>query len=351
MKLKTLGMAVAAAVLAVLPSLAQEKTLPLAEARAQIGDIIDDPASMTGVMKQLSPEDQTAFLADVNAAIAKMPGSSEERAAKFLNVDKAALKGAAKGNLANLVSEVFATVPPEYLTILNERFAEDLFSRNADASRKYSDVEYLHIATNLLARIESRTSGTDDADVRNAFAIAMLVRASGDLSLDSDLVSALVQMSGDQGVQDQIRTEWLPGALDDNPNYENILASADVEPSQQPDPVVALQLSPTQLIDSLLSDMNSDLGGQGDGQSPSQFSDSFGGFKEPTSTVVQGSAWESPQSGGAGDGGEPPRTDADVPWNPNAQRDDPKEEEEEEPQPQPPGPGPGPGPGPLPPYF
>ena len=97
---------------------AQDKTMSSADARGKIGDIISDPASMTSVMKQLAAADQASFLADVNAAIAKMPGSPEEKTSKYLDVNTAALKGAQKGNLATLVAEVFATVPPESLTAL-----------------------------------------------------------------------------------------------------------------------------------------------------------------------------------------------------------------------------------------
>ena len=122
---------------------AQDKSMTLADARGKIGDVIADPASMTSIMQQLSAEDQTAFLADVNAAIAKMPGSTDEKTQKFLDVDTAALKGAKEGNLPTLVAEVFATVPPNSLTVINERFAADLFNRAADPSKTYTDERYL----------------------------------------------------------------------------------------------------------------------------------------------------------------------------------------------------------------
>ena len=116
---------------------AQDKAMTLADARGKIGDVIADPASMTSVMKQLSAADQTTYLADVNAAIAKMPGSAEEKTSKFLNVDAAALKGAKENNLTALVAEVFATVPPESLTAVNERFAADMKTRGIGVSAHY----------------------------------------------------------------------------------------------------------------------------------------------------------------------------------------------------------------------
>ena len=130
--MKKLLMVVTMAMASVL--FAQDKTMSSADARGKIGDIISDPASMTSVMKQLAAADQASFLADVNAAISKMPGSPEEKTSKFVAVNSAALKGAQKGNLTTLVAEVFATVPPESLTAINEQFAAGMFNRAADPS-------------------------------------------------------------------------------------------------------------------------------------------------------------------------------------------------------------------------
>ena len=116
--------------------------IPLAEARAKIDTAVSDAKAMTALMKQLSAEDQVSFLGDVNAAVSKMPGAKEERAAAFLNVNSAALRTAAKGNTATLLAEVYATVSPEALTVLNKHFADNLFNRAANPVRAYSDGEF-----------------------------------------------------------------------------------------------------------------------------------------------------------------------------------------------------------------
>ena len=157
---------------------AQDKAMTLADARGKIGDVIADPASITAVMKQLSAADQTAYLAEVNAAISKMPGSTDEKTQKFLDVDTAALKGAKEGNLTALVAEVFATVPPNSLTVINERFAQDLFNRKAAPSKTYTDEQYTAISKSVLDKVQDRTATADNAGVRNTFAILMLIRAS-----------------------------------------------------------------------------------------------------------------------------------------------------------------------------
>ena len=69
-------------------------------------------------------------------------------------VNKAAVTGASdkKGVLA----EVFATVPVEFLTDINERFATELFSRNANPeSKPISDAAFTELATNALAAVNT----------------------------------------------------------------------------------------------------------------------------------------------------------------------------------------------------
>ena len=310
-RLKSLCTAVLA-VLAAHCAFAQQGTLSLADARGMIDAIVAEPAKMTDVMKQLAPGDQATFLSDVNAAIEKQSTSNEEKTAKYINVNEAALKGSAKGNLANLIAEVFATVPPEHLTLVSERFAEDLFNRNADPNKQYTDDSFRNIAENLMDKIESRTSGTDDAAVRNTLAVAMLVRSSQ--GGPADLPDLLLNKIPDTREREMAKNEWLPAALAETPDYEQMLADADA--GQQPNAQLALQLAGPQVLDAFLADVASSLV-DSSGRETTPFTDqAMGGYKEPAGTVVQGSAY-----GGAGQnansaGGATPKTeDESKPWN------------------------------------
>ena len=51
---------------------------------------------MTEIVGQMSATNQVVFLAKVNEAIGKMPGSPEEKAAAYVNANAAALAGAPK---------------------------------------------------------------------------------------------------------------------------------------------------------------------------------------------------------------------------------------------------------------
>jgi hypothetical protein len=237
-----------------LAATAQDKVVALAEARAGIGDVISKPAQMTVVMKRLSAADQTSFLAEVNSAIAKMPASNEERTAKFLDVNAAALKGAKKGNLANLLAEVFATVPPESLTVVNERFAADLFNRSANPTRTITDAQFTDIAKNLFKKVQERNGTSDEAAVRNTFAILMLLRASNGTpqSLRDTLVAEMTDAEARKLAQD----EWISPAmgLGQDKTYDPMLGASDA--GSAPSPEVVLQLANAQSMQSLLADFN-----------------------------------------------------------------------------------------------
>jgi len=243
------------------PAAADKTALSLADARGQIDKAIESPQVMTELMKQLSAEDQKRLLADVNKAISGLPASIEEKSAKFLNVNHAALKGAAKGNLSTLIAEVFATVPPEALTVINERFATDLFSRTADPNVTYTDEQFSEIALAVMEKVVERCAETDNGDPRSAFAIAMMMRASN--GTPADLGEKLIGTLKSEEAREMARNEWIPAALggeDRQQSYEPLLASADA--GRRPDLAFVLVIAGPQYIDSMLTDIggkNTDL--------------------------------------------------------------------------------------------
>ena len=87
------AMCVATALLAgwaCLGATAQKMTL--ADARGRIDKVVANASEMKSVMKQLPAGDQKQYLAEVNAAIAKMPASDAERTATYVAANRAALE-------------------------------------------------------------------------------------------------------------------------------------------------------------------------------------------------------------------------------------------------------------------
>lgn len=202
--------------------------ISLAEARSRIDQVIASPETMSETMKQLSAEDQTKFLADVNKAVNAMPGFKGEKTALFVSLNLAAVASAEKGNSAALIAESFATVSPEALPAISERFASDLLSRTSKSGVEMSDAQFEKIALNTMAVINERCEDTDNGSPRVTFAILMFVRASGGTS--ETLVEHLVDTLKHEDAKQLASKEWIPSALGKEggeANYEPLLAAAD----------------------------------------------------------------------------------------------------------------------------
>ena len=207
---------------------AEDKTITLADARAKIESAVSNPSEVTSLMKQLSPVDQVKFLAELNDAISQLPGSVEEKTALFLNADRAALRGTAKGNAADLLAEIYATVPPESLTAVNEVFASEVVSRTADPSKTYTDGQYLTIASNVLTKVADRVGEGNTSDVRKGFAALMFIRAAnGSPENVAELLADHV--FGNENVAALAKNEWFPAALGQGQDktYEPMLSYCD----------------------------------------------------------------------------------------------------------------------------
>ena len=226
----------------------------LPAARAQINSIIANPSSATAVMKGLSAAEQKAFLGELNAAVSKLPGSAAERTAKFLNVNHAAVKGAQKGNVGSLIAETYATVPVEVLPVICERFASDLINRKGDPNATYTDAQFEDISRDLMKKVNDRVADVDHGEVRGAFAIVMLVKASN--GTPKDLMEKLIATLP-ESAREIARTEWMPSALaldGHTQSYEPLLASADA--GRCPDMQFVLFCAGPQNRDALLFDLS-----------------------------------------------------------------------------------------------
>jgi len=249
---KEVGMKYASvlAVLALALNLSAQQ-LALSDARAKLGEAIADPSVMASLVQQLPAADQKAFVAEANAAIAKMPGSPETKAASFLDANRAALKGAQKGTVADMLAEIFATASLESLTVINEQFASDVFNRSLNPSVTYTDEQYVKLAQDTLAKIAARNADVDDGAVRTGFAILMFVRASNGspAGLADTLAAALPE-----NVRETAKTEWFPAALaeGDGKSYDPMLGNAE---DPIPNGVIVCRLAHAQSLNALLDDL------------------------------------------------------------------------------------------------
>ena len=193
------------------------------EWQGKVGACAQNPALLQQTIGQLSAADQLAFLGQVNQAISAMPGSKDQKAAAFYAANKAAVVGATRENRTAVLAEVYATVPVEVLTVINERFAAELLNRKNSPS--VTDQQYFGISTNVMMAVNERVSkDVENAGARAAFAAMMLVRASG--GSPEGLANALADTIADPNARQEAKSTWLPAALNgDNPSYDQILGA------------------------------------------------------------------------------------------------------------------------------
>ena len=257
-------------------SLTASAELSKAEWQAKVGDCAGNPSEMKATIAQVPASEQAEFLASVNKAIAEKPGSKEAKAADYYAVNKAAVSGASKGSRSDVLAEVYATVPVEYLTDINERFAAELLNRNANPEKPVSDAEFVELSTNALAVVNQRCeSAEDNAAARQAFAALMFVRASG--GSPEGLADMYVSQMTDPQAKESAGS-WISDALGSDgkeASYDSMLAAADA--GEEPDHAVVLQMTgPSEVMEALLSDLQAPGNESGSGSSSGMGAGNFG---------------------------------------------------------------------------
>ena len=284
--------------------------MSLAEASAKITDIIKDTSVMSSVAKELSADDQVLFLKRVNSAVANTKRSADSKTAIFAAVNRAALIAHKDGNLKSLVAEMFATVPPASLTVINEIFAKELFNRKANPAKPVSDETFKKHALATMEVVQARTTGTDK-DVRDAFAILMFLRASE--GTPADLKDILISKLSDEETRQLAKESWIPSAMAEGKakTYDPMLAVADVSIEDTPSPAanfVNFQ-GATVLMVSLMSDVSATVDKKG--AKPVAYTEMF---LDPNKYAL-------PDEGTAGLNRVPRSLDPNDPWYPGHHRD------------------------------
>jgi hypothetical protein len=236
-----------------LASLVVFGAMPSSEWRAKVGECAQDSSVLKSVIVQLSESDQLAFIGAVNEALAAKPGSTESKAVSFYDANRAALVALSKsGNLMKALAEVYATVPPEFLTVINERFAKEVFKRDSKSS--ITDEQYVLLSSNAMKVVTDRTKALDNAAVRQTFAALMFVRASEPPV--EGLQEKLAAMISDESAKKTAVQEWMAPALKEGSekSYDSMLGAAQA--GDEPNHDIVLRMYPYSSVgNSLVGDL------------------------------------------------------------------------------------------------
>ena len=222
--------------------------MPRSEWHAKVGECALDPVVLKTTISQLSAGDKIAFIAEVNEAISKMPGSAEVKAAQFLAANRAAVRGVGPTERGVALSEIYATVPPESLTVINEEFAKSEFSR----SSTMGDAQFLNIVSNAMSRIAQRCTSAESGALRTCFAGLMFIRVAGN-STDAAINAVIAALPAES--QQEARDTWIPSALGKGQaqSYDSMLAAAQA--GEEPDHVTVIGIYSQQIVESMLADL------------------------------------------------------------------------------------------------
>lgn len=216
--------------------------------QSQVAAASQDAAVLKQTMKGLSNTDQLSFVKAVNTAIAKKAGSPEEKADLYVKAMNAALESANADNRAAVIAEVFATVPPEGLTAVNEALAANLKAAGGDQSK---------LANEVMDAVAKRTAGSDNAGARQTFAALSFIR--NDPGLKDSLLAKM-----DPSTQEIAKSEWIAPALSSPSNYDAILGATNAEAAPDLANVNSLAL-PDAAAAAILGGMMGELFGGEDG--------------------------------------------------------------------------------------
>lgn len=226
--------------------------MPRSEWHAKVGECALDPAALKATISQLSSKDKTVFIAEVNEAISKMPGSAEVKSAQFLAANRAAVRAVGSKDRAAALSEIYATVPPESLTVVNEEFAKSEFSR----SSTMGDAQFLNIVSNAMSRIAQRCASAESGALRTCFAGLMFIRAAGN-STDAAVNAVVAALPVES--QREARDNWIPSALGNGQvqSYDPMLAAAQA--GEEPDHATVIGVYSQQIVESMLADLQAGM--------------------------------------------------------------------------------------------
>ena len=224
----------------------------LASARSKIDQVVEKPELMKDVMETLSAEDQIAFVADVVKAISDLPASDAEKTAKFIDISRAALAGAAEGNAPQVTAEIFATVPPEALTMVSETLAAETYSR-----QNYTVETYTKVAKEVMNEVNERCESTDNGSPRVALAIVMFSNGLNGTEAEQATLTETLMDTMKHADAKEAAKEWIKEAQgkEGEKSYESVLAAADA--GKRPDTAAVLPLTNgIQFHDSVMADLS-----------------------------------------------------------------------------------------------
>ncbi len=228
--------------------LAQEAPLTRAQWLKRIGASVTEQGVLNETFERVAPADKVEYAQKVIRASAKLPAEPSEKSATLVRSAVGLIGGVSGVTKQQVIAEVFAGVPIEYLPTVTEELAK----RFDQEYNKLTDEQYESFASETLALATKRNASTDVPSVRNTFVVLAFLRGAKAPELKNRLIAKLPDER-----QRNLAAGWIPPALNDR-NYGAMLAASDVEPLGIQEHLL-LGMVGSSNLDRLLADLNANL--------------------------------------------------------------------------------------------
>ena len=193
-------------------------TLTRAQWLKQVGASVSDVKVLRSTIAQVQPKERVEFTQRVLKAVKALQVSPDEKAVAYVNSAMACIIGS-DGD-AQVIAEVFANVPVEYLPMVTNAYAEYMARR----SKHLSETNYVSVVQAVTQAVVDRTAKVEDPSVRNTFAIAAMLNKAGGAALNETLVG-LIPAEQTRGIVNS-----LLSTITTTGTYNGLLTAANVEP-------------------------------------------------------------------------------------------------------------------------
>lgn len=195
----------------------------------------------------LDKDDKVELVRTMNETLTKQKeGAGEAARAKRLQtiyaLNRDAVRAAKNADKKSVIAEVFATAPIDALPVITDRFATELFTREAAGLDPKTDA-FVEFAAATLLKVNARVRQLPTArlpGVRSAFAVIAFLKASEGQPEDLRESLLFYVLTGSTGLA---RTQWIPAAMGDDgkePSYQAMLTAGLA--GEEPAHAVALPL-------------------------------------------------------------------------------------------------------------
>ena len=248
-RLVTVGRTFVAALVVGSAAVVGGETLTQSQWMSQVGPSVTDYSVLQKTVSNLALGDRVAFTQNALKAVSRLPVSNEEKAAAFVRTAVGCLEGKTGDVKKDIIAEIFAVTPVEYLPMVTEELAK----RFDQKRNNLSDDEFEKIASETLEAAAERNAKTDEPSVRNAFVALCFLRAAK--SPDS-LKNGLIAKLPDER-QRNLASTWIPSVLaSEGKDYSALTSAADVDADSVVQPSSSAAVFGGLAVDRLLADLN-----------------------------------------------------------------------------------------------